>query len=419
MTLDASLATKRPARDDSLGETPRDVGTIRAVTFSTLFPNGVRPNHGIFVENRLRKLVADGRVQARVIAPVPWFPFSFVRFRNYGDFARIPKIETRHGLEVAHPRYPTIPEFGMTVAPWLLYRWSLDAMNRLITSGGDFDLIDAHYFYPDGVAAALLGQRLNKPVVITARGTDVNLIASFDRPRRMILWAAMQAAAVITVSDALRNRLIELGAPAEKIVTLRNGVDLDTFRPVDREEARRALGVRGPVIVTVGNVIETKGQRLVVRALADIPDAQLMIVGDGADVPVLKALAADLGVSDRLKFLGRIPHDRLREVFGAADVSVLASVREGWPNVLLESMACGTPAVATRVGGVPEIIARPESGAIVDERNPKAIARVINEVLARLPEREATRAYAELFSWDATTEGQIEMFRAALGRLNP
>ena len=169
------------------------------------------------------------------------------------------------------------------------------------------------------------------------------------------------------------------------------------------------------MVVTVGNVIESKGQRLVVRALAQIPDARLLIVGDGADVPVLGALAAELGVAERIRFLGRVPHDRLRDVYGAADVSVLASVREGWPNVLLESMACGTPAVATRVGGVPEIITRPESGAIVDERTPEAIARVIADLLAHPPAREVTRAYAEEFGWDATTEGQINLFRSASG----
>ncbi len=388
---------------------------VRIVTYTTLYPNAVRPNHGIFVENRLRKLVADRRIAARVVAPVPWFPFASARFGDYGGFARVPASETRHDLDIAHPRYPTIPKIGMTAAPWLLYRGSLGAMRRLMASGRDFDLIDAHYFYPDGVAAALLGRRLDKPVVITARGSDVNRIASYDRPRRMILWAATRAAAVITVSDALRRQLIDLGAPAEKIVTLRNGVDLETFRPVGREAARRALGLDGRVIVTVGNVIETKGQRLVVRALAQIPDATLLIVGDGADVPVLEALAAELGLGGRVRFMGRVAHDRLGEIYGAADVSVLASVREGWPNVLLESMACGTPAVATRVGGVAEIITRPESGAIVDDRTPAAIARALAELFAHPPRREATRAHAEEFSWDATTEGQIRVFEAALG----
>jgi glycosyltransferase involved in cell wall biosynthesis len=169
------------------------------------------------------------------------------------------------------------------------------------------------------------------------------------------------------------------------------------------------------VIVTVGNVIQSKGQHLVVRALANLPETHLLIVGDGADVPILGALAAELGVAERVRFMGRVPHDRLRDIYGAADVSVLASAREGWPNVLLESMACGTPAVATRVGGVPEIITRPDAGAIVDERSPEAFARALDQLLADPPARAATRAHAEEFSWDATTEGQIELFRNAIG----
>lgn len=390
-------------------------GGLRILTFTTLYPNAVRPGHGVFVENRLRQLVADGRVAARVVAPVPWFPFASSRFGAYGGYARVPASETRHGIDIDHPRYPTIPKIGMTAAPWLLYRWTLAGVRRLMAAGHDFDIIDAHYFYPDGVAAALLGRRLGKPVVITARGSDVNLIATHAAPQRMILWAARRAASVITVSDALRQRLIALGADADRIATLRNGVDLETFRPVERDAARRALGVGGRVIVAVGNVVEAKGQRLVVRALADLPDTQFLIAGDGPDVPALRALAAELGVGDRVRFLGRVPHETLRDVYGAADVSVLASAREGWPNVLLESMACGTPAVATRVGGVPEIVTCPESGAIADARTPEALARALDDVLSSPPTRAATRAYAEAFSWDATTEGQIKMFQAALG----
>lgn len=408
MIPDTIERTEKPAGGIAGGDT-------RILTYSTLYPNAVRPGHGVFVENRLRKLVADGRVAARIVAPVPWFPFAGDRFGAYGGYARVPARETRHGIDIDHPRYPAIPKIGMTAAPWLLHRWTLGAVRRLIASGRDFDLIDAHYFYPDGVAAALIARRLGKPVVITARGTDVNLIPAHAAPRRMILWAARQAAAVITVSDALRHRLIELGADADKIVTLRNGVDLEAFRPVDREAARRALGVDGRVVVAVGNVIESKGQRLVVRALANLPDTHLLIVGDGPDVPVIQALAAELRLAGRVRFLGRMPHEKLRDVYGAADASVLASSREGWPNVLLESMACGTPAVATRVGGVPEIITRPESGAIADARSPEALARALGALLADPPSRAATRAYAEEFSWDATTEGQVRVFRAAVG----
>ena len=173
---------------------------MKILTFSTLFPNDIQPYHGVFVENRLRHLLerCDG-IESRVIAPVPWFPFAGSAFGQYGKYAAAPRRETRHGLEIDHPRYPVIPKVGMTLAPFLLYAASRGPVRRLLESGYDFDLIDAHYFYPDGIAAAMLGRQLGKPVVITARGTDLNLIPQYALPRRMILWAAAQAAGMITV----------------------------------------------------------------------------------------------------------------------------------------------------------------------------------------------------------------------------
>ena len=158
---------------------------IRLLTFSTLFPNNARPNHGVFVENRLRHLVASGAASSEVIAPVPWFPSSHPRFGDWAVNARVVAQETRHGLTVRHPRFPVIPRIGMSLAPVLLYRAMVPVVQRLITEGPGFDVIDAHYLYPDGVAAVWLGQRFGLPVVMTARGTDVSLIPHFARPRRI------------------------------------------------------------------------------------------------------------------------------------------------------------------------------------------------------------------------------------------
>ncbi|HZV66938.1 MAG TPA: glycosyltransferase family 4 protein, partial [Telluria sp.] len=141
---------------------------MKIVTFSSLFPNKVKPNHGIFVETRLRNLVDSGEIESRVVAPVPWFPFSGSRFGNYADFARVPRWENRFGLSVAHPRFPLIPKIGMNWSPMLMAAAAKRTLARMIDEGYDFDLIDAHYFYPDGVAAVRLGQYFNKPVVITA-----------------------------------------------------------------------------------------------------------------------------------------------------------------------------------------------------------------------------------------------------------
>jgi teichuronic acid biosynthesis glycosyltransferase TuaC len=160
---------------------------IRIITFTTLYPNAARPGHGIFVENRLRHLVASGRVMSRVLAPVPWFPRALTRFSGaYAGYAAVPFAEQRQGLSIIHPRFPTVPKIGMTAAPTLLFARSLWALRSLRAESGDFDLIDAHYFYPDGVAAVMLGKAMCKPVVITARGTDINLIPRYRLPRSMI-----------------------------------------------------------------------------------------------------------------------------------------------------------------------------------------------------------------------------------------
>lgn len=282
-----------------------------------------------------------------------------------------------------------------------------------------FQLIDAHYFYPDGVAAVLLGKRLGVPVVITARGTDLNLIPRYPRPRRRILWAASEAAGMITVCRALKDVLVDLGVPEDRVRVLRNGVDLDMFQPpADRAALRQRLGIDRPCLLSVGHLITRKGHDLVIRALRDLPGTMLAIAGDGPEQETLQTLAAKCGVSARVRFLGALPHAGLRDWYGAADCLVLASSREGWANVLLESMACGTPVVATRVWGTPEVVAVEEAGRLA-ERTPASLASEVRALLANPPPRAATRAYAEGFSWDATSLGQKALFERILAEQMP
>lgn len=391
-----------------------DNDKLRILTFSTLFPNVAAPSHGIFVENRLRHLIASGQAESRVIAPVPWFPSRSPRFGAYAAYAQAPRHEERHGLDIDHPRYPLIPKVGMTVTPALLYLWALPAVRRLLASGYDFDLIDAHYFYPDGVAAALIAKRLGKPVTITARGTDINLIPEYALPRRQILWASDQADGMITVCQALKDEMVTLGVDAERVTVLRNGVDLDLFRPGDRTALRKRYGLTQPTLISVGHLIERKGHDLVIEALPHLPDFRLLIVGDGPEDAKLRALAARLDVAGRVEFLGRRPHEELPDLCCAADALVLASSREGWANVLLEAMACGTPVVASNVWGTPEVVAVPEAGRLMAERTGVGIADASRDLFADLPDRQATRRYAEGFSWDATTQGQLDLFRRIL-----
>jgi teichuronic acid biosynthesis glycosyltransferase TuaC len=391
---------------------------MKVLTFSTLYPNAARPTHGIFVETRLRQLLAGGQVQSTVVAPVPWFPFTHSAFGAYAAQARAPRAETRNGIEVLHPRFPVVPRIGMTLAPFLLYRAVLPLVERLRRERG-FDLIDAHYFYPDGVAAAMLGRRLGVPVVVTARGSDVNLVAQHRLPRRMIRWAARQAAAVVSVSQALKDKLAALGVERERIHVLRNGVDLELFHPENRDALRAELQLRVPTLLSVGNLLGFKGHGVVIEALSLLREYELVIAGDGPDRAAFEAFARECGVSGRVRFVGSLNQQDLRRYYCAADALVLASSREGWPNVLLEAMACGTPVIATQVGGVPEIVSSIEAGVMIRERSASALARAVRELFAQPRERAATRRFAERFGWGATTNGQLRLFRRVIAANSP
>jgi glycosyltransferase involved in cell wall biosynthesis len=246
--------------------------------------------------------------------------------------------------------------------------------------------------------------------VITARGTDINLIPKYAIPRRQILWAARKAAAIITVCDALRDELIALGVPGAKITTLRNGFDPKQFHPVDRAEARAALGIAGTTLLSVGLLIERKGHHIVIEALASLPGTSLVIVCSGGMDRELKSLAQRLGVGQRVRFEGAVEQARLKHYYSACDALVLASSREGMANVLIESIACGCPVIATNSWGTPEVIRSAEAGVLVDERSPAGFERGIRTLLAAPPNRGATLRYAEQFRWEPTSEGQFAIF---------
>ena len=200
---------------------------IRVLTFTSLFPNRIQPRHGIFVETRLRNLISDFNVDARIISPVPWFPFRSRIFGRYHKYALTDLQDIRAGeLPVSYPRYLVIPRVGINFQPDSMARSARGLIRQFLTSGWRPDVIDAHYFYPDGVAAAILANEFDIPLMITARGTDVNVIGRIPGPAKRILWASKVASSVVAVSDRLRDNLVAIGVDESKIVVLRNGVDL-------------------------------------------------------------------------------------------------------------------------------------------------------------------------------------------------
>ncbi|MBW6397537.1 glycosyltransferase family 4 protein [Roseomonas sp. HJA6] len=388
---------------------------MRLLTVTTLYPNAAQPNHGVFVENRLRHLVSDGVVTSTIVAPVPWFPSRNARFDTWARYAAVPREEVRHGLRLMHPRFAALPRLGMYSGPWMLLRAFRSALRRLRREGAKFDAIDAHYLYPDGVAAAWLAEETGLPLILTARGSDTSLLPSFALPRRLIGAALRRADAVIAVSAGLAEGLFALGADPAKVTVLRNGVDLTTFQPPeDRARLRASFGLSGPALLSVGHLIERKGHKHIIAALPHLPGIKLLIAGEGPQRGALTDLAARLGVAERVGLLGALPHQELSRLYGAADALVLASTSEGWANVMLEAMACGTPVIAGPAWGSREAISAPEAGVVLDAVTPETIASAASQLLAHPPSRAATRAYAERFGWDDTTRGQIELFTRVL-----
>lgn len=376
---------------------------MRLLTYTNLYPSETLPRHGIFVEERLRHLVASGRVEAQVCALRPRKAFS-------ADIS--PVQETRHGVPVNYVTVPTLPLITNWIDPILWARSSQSLVAKLVGDANDDIILDAHFLYPDAVAAVILGRRLGIPVVMSARGSDVNVKCENVVMRRWVCWAAKRCASVITVSRALAEKLASFGIAPERLHALPNGVDLEKFQP-HADRSRRPSGA-DTVLLSAGHLLEAKGHHIVIEALAELPDASLLIVGAGAGERSLRDLAEKLGVSSRVQFLGHVAHEQMSEVYSAADFTVLASANEGMPNVMLESLACGTRVIATDVGGVAEVMTAPEAGVIMRSRCSKAVIEAVRTLQNVKHARRQTRKFAERFGWDDTVQRQLALYEQVI-----
>jgi len=390
---------------------------MKILTFTSLFPNQARPDFGIFVFQRTSHLARRPGNLVQVVAPVPYFP-SWIPSRRWGTYGQLPRQEKVGNLDVYHPRYPLLPAVLMPLHGLLMFLGSLRLARRLHREF-HFNCIDAHYLYPDGLAAVLLGKMLGLPVFLSARGTDINVFPSFRTIRPMLLWGLRSAVGIVAVAAALKSAIVNLGLPPESVCVIPNGVDLERFHPYDQSEARRALGLPtdAKISLSVGSLTEVKNQKLLISAFAKIserrPELKLFIVGEGPLRSALENLIRELRLEEKVFLTGPRPNEELALWFSAADVSCLTSLREGWPNVLMESIACGTPVVATRVGGVPEIICSPELGAIA-EQDADSVAAMLQFALAKQWNRKALTLHAQRRAWDAVAEEVVLYFASRL-----
>jgi len=386
---------------------------LRVLTLSTLFPDASRPRFGPFVERQTLGLAAHPDVELRVIAPVGIPPLGALHPR-YRPLSGLPDVETWKGLPVYRTRFGHIPGVGGRLHAAALAR----ALRRPLAGIREqfpFDIIDAEFFFPDGPAAVALGREIGVPVSIKARGSDIHVWAATGSPARAgIIAAGCAADGLLCVSQALKSDMIELGMPEERITVHYTGIDRDIFTVRDRATAKAALAIRGPLIVSVGALIERKGQQLAIEALADIPDATLALIGNGPAQGAFAATAERYGVSDRVRFLGSMPHTAIADWLAAADAMVLMSVSEGLANAWVEALASGTPIIIPDIGGAREVLDRPEAGLLIP-RDAGAVATAVKEILANPPERNAVAEAALRFSWERNTE-QLYAHLAELAR---
>lgn len=380
------------------------------LTFTNLFPSQLQPHHGRFVLDRMRRVAESMECRWTVVHPVPEAP-RLLRHGIYAALAKMPSTEDVEGVHVHHVRYPHIPGFSLKQQANRIRDACLPVVKSLAAAGPT--VIDAHYVYPDGVAALQIGAKLGLPVVVTARGSDVNLLPERTVVADQIRATASKARVMLAVCEALRQRLAKVtGLPLRKILTARNGVDLELFQPGNQDAARRYLGLPlgVPLVLGVGSLIPRKGFHHLLRALAPVEETRVVLVGEGPE----RRRLARLLPSGRLRFLGGLPHEKLARVYQAADLLALPSSREGWPNVVTEALACGCPVVASATWGVPEILTDPKLARLVPAGNESALAAAIQGMLATPPDRDKVRAFAERYSWTPVIEMLTQLYTRCL-----
>lgn len=389
----------------------------RVLTIATLYPNAHMPRFGTFVARQMEALASRGDWDVTLFNPIGVPPIPMGRYK---PLAAAAFSGEEGGVHVHRPRFILIPAVGGPFNPAMIVKAVLP-LARKMHAQEPFDLVDAQFFYPDGPAAAQIAAELELPLSIKARGADISLWGQKPYAQARMIAAAHQASGLLSVSEALADDMAAIGLPRGKITVHYTGLDHALFRPHDRGQARRWMGDEYGVqlaegerlLACVGALIPRKGQHFAIRALAQLPNTHLALVGTGADRAALQELSHELALSSRVHFLGSLDHGALPMVLSAAEALVLPSASEGLANAWVEALACGVPLVITEAGGAREVVTAPEAGRIA-QRNTDAIAQVLREVLTAGYTQAEVAKLAARFSWESNAAALAEYYEALL-----
>lgn len=379
---------------------------MRVLSLSTLHPSSAAPNFGRFVQLSLDVAHATGEVDLIRVCPngLPPWPLGHIHPR-YRGAAPLPVLDG----SIYRPKFLLLPGFNPSRNANAIVKAVLP-LARILHEDAAFDLVDAQFFWPDGPAAMQIAQALGIPYSIKARGSDIHHWTTVPGCREQIIDAAQHAAGLLAVSEAIKVDVVALGVDATKILVHLTGIDRSLFQVASEPRAdlrqRIDLPTDGALLVAVGALIPRKGQVFAIEALAQILGTRLAIIGDGPDLSMLRQLAKDQDVADRVHFLGSLPHSEIARHVQAADVCVLPSESEGIANAWIEALACGTPLVITDAGGASEVITSDAGGRIV-ERKAGAIAKAVRELLRTPPDRADVAAVVADYSWERNGKALI------------
>lgn len=377
---------------------------LRIIAVTSIFPNNEEITKGIYIFKQLQALSKICHV--KVVAPVPYTP-PFLRRYRYSRYNKIPMIEDDGGLTVYHPRYLVIPKIGRSLYGFLYFFSILSFFKRMKK---DFrpDILIGFWAYPDGFVATLLSRVFRLPALISCRGCDVNTAGDTLVIKRFIQWTLKNCRKVIAVSHAMAGVIENLGVDRTRIRVIPNGIDPEQFTVIPKITRRGLkyieIGEDEKVVLYCGRLSEEKGIMYLLEAIRIMKEShrhvRLLIVGDGPLKAIIRSTIKKLGIEDRVTILNELPHDVIPKIMGASDLVCLPSIREGWPNVVTESLACGVPVVATRVGGVPEILKSPEHGETVLPADPESLASALWNGLNKKWDRERIRNSFIQRTWD-------------------
>ncbi|MCB9918095.1 MAG: glycosyltransferase [Planctomycetes bacterium] len=386
---------------------------VRVLVFTNLWPSSVALQHGSFVRERVRRLRARLGFDLEVVHPLPLYP------KLPGDsfaarHSRLGAEEVVDGVRVHYPRYFHVPRFGVGRQAMRMERGCRKVFSEIVRRF-EPHIVDTHYLYPDACAGIRLATSHGKPAFATARGSDVNLLGTVDAVRAQFAETLPRARRLMTVSTALARELERVAClPEGSVITMRNGVDLERFSVGD--------GPPEPRILCIARLVEIKRVDLLVRAMQHVrAGVRLDVVGSGPQRPQLERIRDELGLGERVRFLGQRTREDVAAELRRGGVFALASRHEGWPNALMEGLASGMFAVVSAAGGMPEILGSSETDAgVVIEVDADATAwgaalDAAAERLLRDGRRSGNgaRKRAEALSWDHTIEALAGYFEEA------